>query len=75
MKLKTIKSEGHNIHTQTLYENFKEWFYRNYPNDKILSNRSFLQNIKLNYQIVDHVIINKKDSTGIKNLKLIDFEV
>ena len=63
-------SEGNNIHTQTLYDKFKDWFYDNYPNEKIPSNRLFLQNIKLNYAVMEHVYINKKDSTGIKNIKL-----
>ena len=65
---KTEISEGNNIHTQTLYDKFKDWFYDNYPNEKIPSNRIFLQNIKLNYVVMEHVIINKKDSTGIKNI-------
>ena len=72
---KTEISDGNHIHTQILYENFKDWFYKNYPNEKTPSNRIFLQNIKLNYSIIDHVIINKKDSTGIKNLKLKNFEI
>ena len=68
MTNKTEYKEGCNLHTQTLYDKFKEWHYNNYPNEKIPSNRIFLQNIKLNYIIIDHVIINKKDSTGIKNI-------
>lgn len=72
---KTEISDENHIHTQILYEIFKDWFYTNYPNEKTPSNRLFLQNIKLNYSIIDHVIINKKDSTGIKNLKLKNFEI
>ena len=57
------------------YEKFKDWFYTNYPNDKVISNKVFLQNLKLNYNVDSHVVINKKDSTGIKGIKFKSFEI
>ena len=75
MTQKTEISDESNIHTQTLYEKFKDWFYEYYPNEKIPSNRLFLQNIKLNYTVSDNIVVNKKKSTGIKNLKIKNPEI
>ena len=72
---KTEISDDNHIHTQVLYEKFKDWFYENYPNDKIPSNRIFLQNIKLNYIVCDNIIVNKKKSTGIRNLQIKNYEI
>ena len=72
---KTEISDDNNIHTQVLYDKFKDWLYENYPNDKIPSNRIFLQNIKLNYIVCDNIIVNKKKSTGIRNLQIKNYEI
>ncbi len=58
-----------NTPTKKLYERYKEWSCQNYPDEKLESNRYFLQNAKLNYTINDHIVSNGYDSTGIKNLK------
>lgn len=77
MEIKTEKTSNDKdcVHTQTLYEKFKDWFYTNYPNDRVISNKVFLQNLKLNYNVDSHVVINKKDSTGIKGIKFKSFEI
>jgi len=75
MTQKTEISDESNVHTQILYNRFKDWFYENYPNEKIPSNRLFLQNIKLNYTICDNIVVNKRKSTGIKNLKIKSSEI
>ena len=72
---KTEISDDNHIHTQVLYDKFKDWLYENYPNDKIPSNRIFLQNIKLNYIVCDNIIVNKKKSTGIRNLQIKNYEI
>jgi putative DNA primase/helicase len=70
MNENTEKCDGINVHTQRLYDKFKDWFYQNYPDEKIPSNRYFLQNVKLNYEVCDNIIVHDKKSTGIRNLKL-----
>jgi putative DNA primase/helicase len=61
-----------NIHTVQLYNKFKEWFKNNNPNTKIPSNKEFIANIKKYKEIKKNVKIDKKLSSGIHNLKLIE---
>lgn len=72
---KTEHDENTSLHTQTLYEKFKDWFYTNYPDEKVPSIKIFLQNIRLKYETNDNITINKKKSTGIKNIKFKSFEI
>ena len=62
----------YNIHTSKLYEAFKNWFKLNYPNEKIMSNRGFINSIKNNYIIYDKVKMPNVSysTTGIKNIQL-----
>jgi P4 family phage/plasmid primase-like protien len=66
----TEKSDSH-IHTITLYEHFKGWFKNNNPHAKIPSNKEFLANVK-KHKDVKTIRIDKKISTGIYNLNLIN---
>lgn len=67
-------SDSVNVHTQTLYDKFKDWYYNNYPDEKIPSIKIFVQNLRLKYILHDNITINKKKSTGIKNLNFKSFE-
>ena len=60
------------IHTSKLYTEFKIWFRKNYPEDKLLSNRGFINNLRPKYHIYDSVKMPGIDhsTTGIKNLKM-----
>ena len=63
-------NDGH-IHCSTLYTSFKEWYKNNNPQNKIPSNKEFLNNIK-KHKDVRKIKIAGIPQWGIKNLKLID---
>ena len=65
---KTIVADE-NIHTTTLYADFKTWFTINNPNTKIPSNREFINNIR-RHKEVKNVRVGNSVSTGIANLIL-----
>ena len=60
------------MHTSKLYEAFKNWFKTNYPNEKLMSNRMFINCIKINYHVYDNVKMPNisYSTTGIKNIQL-----
>jgi P4 family phage/plasmid primase-like protien len=58
-----------NMHTSTLYENFKKWFKINFPNEKIPNNKIFVSGIR-KYKITKSVRIGDKVTLGLINIKL-----
>lgn len=67
----TEQSNTH-IHTSKLYESYKKWFSNNYPDDKLISNRAFINNIKTKYKLYDNVRVPgiTSPSTGFKYIAL-----
>lgn len=64
----TEHDEKSNIHSNTLYEHFKDWFKNNCPTDKIPTRIKFSIGIK-NYKTFKNVRVNNKVTSGIAGLK------
>jgi P4 family phage/plasmid primase-like protien len=69
---RTINVNKKNLHTCDLYDDFKSWFIKNNPNEKVPSNSKFVQGIKKHRQIERSVRIGKKVNTGVKNIAFKD---
>jgi phage/plasmid-associated DNA primase len=67
----TENSEKH-ISNVILFNAFKFWFRDKYPGEKIPNNRDFLNGIKKHKNIEKCIKINGKNTTGIKNMQLIN---
>jgi P4 family phage/plasmid primase-like protien len=61
-----------NISNVQLYESFQYWFKKNYGNEKIPSNRTFVSGIRKHKNIEKNVWVDGKSTSGIKNLSLIE---
>ena len=56
-----------------MYEDFKDWFSENNPKRKIPSNREFVKEIKKYIEVHANVKVDGKPTTGIKNLKIVEY--
>lgn len=69
---RTVNRNKQNLHTCDLYDDFKSWFIKNNPNEKVPSSSKFVQGIKKHKQIERSVRIGKKVNTGVKNIAFRD---
>jgi len=58
-----------NIHTKTLYEDFKRWYEENYDNDEI-SNRRFVKEIRKYVNVEKNVKVDDYSTVGVKKLSI-----
>jgi P4 family phage/plasmid primase-like protien len=65
----TEESTTH-LSNATLYEIFQLWFKKNYNNNKIPNNRTFVNGIRKYKNVEKYVWIDGKSTTGIKNIKI-----
>jgi len=64
-----VPQTKHNLHTSDIYDDFKMWFSKNNPHEKVPSNAKFVQGIKKHLSVEKSIRIGKKVNTGIKNVK------
>jgi len=58
-----------NIHTKTLYEDFKRWYEENYDNKEI-SNRRFVKGIRKYVNVEKNVKVDYYSTVGVKKLSI-----
>lgn len=68
----TEESDNH-ISNVELYTEYKYWYKTKYPGEKIPNVREFLCGIRKHKNVERSVFINNKTTSGIKNLKKIDW--
>ena len=66
-----------NLHTSKLYDRYKKWFSNNYPNEKLISNRGFINNIRSKYKTYDNLRMPNVSyqMTGLINIKFKDIDI
>ena len=69
--IEETNDEKDRIHCVVIYEIFKNWFKINNPNNKIPSNKEFVNNLRKHKKIEEDIRIIEKVRRGIKNNKLI----
>ena len=62
--------KGNNIFSTTLYESFKNWYCKIYPDSEIIGRNKFILEIKKHCKYNKHIIINKEKNSGFENLQL-----
>jgi phage/plasmid-associated DNA primase len=72
MKETTQESKTKHIFTHVLYNFYKNWMKQNYPNEDVVNNRIFCNNLKKMYpnNFIGQVYINGIQKWGIKNIIL-----
>jgi prophage antirepressor-like protein len=64
----TETSSRNHVHCVDLHNRYKDWSRNNYPNDQLLSNKSFANILRQYKELID-VKVNGKTKLGIKNLQ------